>query len=139
LACAAALAVQQVIRRDGLLDNVKQMGARLRRRLVERFDDHAHVGDIRGRGLFKPSNWSRIVVTSGPSIRNAGCTSASARRPWSAACSSTEWRNRRRPVWRPRAAGSPFIVDAASVDDIVDRLAEAVDAAIATIGEATMT
>ena len=52
MACAAALAVQEVIARDGLLDNVKAMGAHLARRLGERFGNHAHVGDIRGRGLF---------------------------------------------------------------------------------------
>src|SRR6185436_13186592 len=52
MACAAGLAVQEVIARDHLLDNVKAMGARLARRLGERFHNHAHVGDIRGRGLF---------------------------------------------------------------------------------------
>jgi adenosylmethionine-8-amino-7-oxononanoate aminotransferase len=53
VACAAALAVQQVIKRDRLLDNVKAMGARLTRRLSERFGNHPFVGDIRGRGLFQ--------------------------------------------------------------------------------------
>ncbi len=51
-ACAAALAVQQVIERDNLLDNVRHRGARLREALGARFGDHPHVGDIRGRGLF---------------------------------------------------------------------------------------
>ena len=53
LACAAGLAVQETIRRDNLLANVRDMGALLRRRLGERFGNHAHVGDIRGRGLFQ--------------------------------------------------------------------------------------
>ncbi|TIT45649.1 MAG: aminotransferase class III-fold pyridoxal phosphate-dependent enzyme, partial [Mesorhizobium sp.] len=52
MACAAALAVQEVIARDDLLANVQAMGAHLSRRLSERFGNHAHVGDIRGRGLF---------------------------------------------------------------------------------------
>lgn len=51
-ACAAALAVQHVIERDGLLDNVRRMGAYLDGALRERFGEHPHVGDIRGRGLF---------------------------------------------------------------------------------------
>lgn len=51
-ACAAALAVQQVIRRDGLLERVRAQGAGLRQRLERAFGDHPHVGDIRGRGLF---------------------------------------------------------------------------------------
>ncbi|QPF89721.1 aspartate aminotransferase family protein [Bradyrhizobium commune] len=52
LACAAALAVQNVIREDGLLDQVKERGRQLEQRLTERFGNHRHVGDIRGRGLF---------------------------------------------------------------------------------------
>ncbi|EJN12665.1 adenosylmethionine-8-amino-7-oxononanoate aminotransferase [Bradyrhizobium sp. YR681] len=52
LACAAALAVQDVIRDDNLLEQVKQRGKQLEQRLTERFGNHRHVGDIRGRGLF---------------------------------------------------------------------------------------
>lgn len=52
LACAAALAVQDVIRDDSLLDRVKERGRQLEQRLTERFGNHRHVGDIRGRGLF---------------------------------------------------------------------------------------
>ncbi len=53
LACAGALAVQQVIRRDNLLANVRRQGEHLTRRLGERFGNHHHVGDVRGRGLFQ--------------------------------------------------------------------------------------
>jgi adenosylmethionine-8-amino-7-oxononanoate aminotransferase len=52
VACAAALAVQQVIARDGLLERVRRQGAKLETLLREAFDGHPHVGDIRGRGLF---------------------------------------------------------------------------------------
>jgi adenosylmethionine-8-amino-7-oxononanoate aminotransferase len=51
-ACAAALAVQRVIERDGLLANVRARGAQLMGALRERLVAHANVGDIRGRGLF---------------------------------------------------------------------------------------
>ncbi|MFZ5677616.1 MAG: aspartate aminotransferase family protein [Pseudomonadota bacterium] len=51
-ACAAALAVQEAIRDEKLLDNVKRAGARLAEGLKRTFGDHPHVGDIRGRGLF---------------------------------------------------------------------------------------
>ncbi len=53
MAAAAGLAVQEVIRRDNLLENVRSMGAHLTRRLNERFGNHHNVGDIRGRGLFQ--------------------------------------------------------------------------------------
>jgi adenosylmethionine-8-amino-7-oxononanoate aminotransferase len=51
VAAAAALAVQKVIQRDGLLGAVTTRGAALRRMLRSAFGDHPHVGDIRGRGL----------------------------------------------------------------------------------------
>lgn len=51
-ACAAALAVQQVIERDHLLANVQARGEQLRAALREVLGTHPNVGDIRGRGLF---------------------------------------------------------------------------------------
>jgi adenosylmethionine-8-amino-7-oxononanoate aminotransferase len=51
-ACAAAVAVLEVIERRDLLANVNQRGAELRAALEDRFGQHRHVGDIRGRGLF---------------------------------------------------------------------------------------
>jgi adenosylmethionine-8-amino-7-oxononanoate aminotransferase len=51
IACAAALAVQDVIRDERLLDRVRAAGSRLRECLVERFSRHRYVGDVRGRGL----------------------------------------------------------------------------------------
>ena len=52
VACAAALAVQKVIQRDGLLAQVRARGATLQGLLQTQFGDHPNVGDIRGRGLF---------------------------------------------------------------------------------------
>jgi adenosylmethionine-8-amino-7-oxononanoate aminotransferase len=52
IACAAALAVQRVIEEDNLLQNVRHMGVQLEQRLRQQFENHEHVGDIRGRGLF---------------------------------------------------------------------------------------
>ncbi len=51
-ACAAALAVQRAVEQRGLLEQVRARGEALRARLEQRFGDHPHVGDIRGRGLF---------------------------------------------------------------------------------------
>ena len=51
--CAAALAVQQVIKDDDLLHNVKSQGLVLENLLRERFGSHPRVGDIRGRGLLQ--------------------------------------------------------------------------------------
>jgi adenosylmethionine-8-amino-7-oxononanoate aminotransferase len=67
VACAAALAVQRVIRRDGLLAAVQQRGASLQRRLLHAFAQHPHVGDIRGRGLF----WGLELVATARARRRS--------------------------------------------------------------------
>jgi adenosylmethionine-8-amino-7-oxononanoate aminotransferase len=51
-ACAAALEVQRVIEEEQLLSNVQARGDQLRSALHEWLGEHPHVGDIRGRGLF---------------------------------------------------------------------------------------
>lgn len=51
-ACAAALAVQKVIEDDDLLPRVRARGEYAMNALRARLGQHAHVGDIRGRGLF---------------------------------------------------------------------------------------
>jgi hypothetical protein len=51
-ACAGALAVQRRLHDDGLMARVAPLGALLERKLHAAFDGHPHVGDIRGRGLF---------------------------------------------------------------------------------------
>ncbi|WQF80049.1 Putative aminotransferase class-III, pyridoxal phosphate-dependent transferase, major [Colletotrichum destructivum] len=52
VACAAALAVQQIIQEDGLLGNVRTMGQVLSELLRKGLQDEPYVGDIRGKGLF---------------------------------------------------------------------------------------
>ena len=51
-ACAAALAVQQVIERDGLLAKVRSDGKVFQQMLQDAMGAHRHVGGIRGRGFF---------------------------------------------------------------------------------------
>ena len=51
VACAAALAVQREIR--PLLPKVRADGERLQALLEQRLGDHPRVGDLRGRGLFR--------------------------------------------------------------------------------------
>jgi len=52
-ACAGALAVQRRLHDDGLLARVGPLGEALEARLRAAFGNHPHVGDIRGRGLFR--------------------------------------------------------------------------------------
>lgn len=53
VACAASLAVQNVIERDGLVRRSAELGAYLQQQLRVRLGDHPNVGDVRGRGLFQ--------------------------------------------------------------------------------------
>ncbi|KPD11625.1 aspartate aminotransferase family protein [Phaeobacter sp. 11ANDIMAR09] len=53
VATAAGLAVVTQMRDRDLISQCREKGAQLQTALVERFGAHPHVGDIRGRGLFR--------------------------------------------------------------------------------------
>ncbi|KAB2573428.1 putative aminotransferase [Lasiodiplodia theobromae] len=52
VASAAALAVQRIVKREGLVENSKRMGEVLEKLLVERLGEKRFVGNVRGRGCF---------------------------------------------------------------------------------------
>jgi adenosylmethionine-8-amino-7-oxononanoate aminotransferase len=135
MACAAALAVQQVIRRDKLLDAVKRQGAGLRERLADAFREHPNVGDIRGRGLFvgielvadRPAK-----TTFGPALKLHARIKVEAMArglcvyPMGGAI---DGRRGDHVLLAP-----PFIVSDGELDLIVERLRAAIDAALAATG-----
>jgi adenosylmethionine-8-amino-7-oxononanoate aminotransferase len=53
VACAAANAVLVKLTDGGLVGRAAMMGEKLQHALVSTFGQHPHVGDIRGRGLFR--------------------------------------------------------------------------------------
>jgi adenosylmethionine-8-amino-7-oxononanoate aminotransferase len=134
LACAGALAVQRVIRRDNLLANVKAQGETLMRRLNERFGNHHHVGDVRGRGLFQAVE---LVMDRG---------SKEPFDPKHKLHARIKQEAMRRGLMVYTMGGTldgvrgdhlmlapPFIVEARDIDTIIERLGDAVDAAIASV------
>jgi adenosylmethionine-8-amino-7-oxononanoate aminotransferase len=132
MACAAALAVQKVIARDHLLANVKAMGAHLSRRLGDRFGNHAHVGDIRGRGLLigvelvedrstKTSFDPKLKLNA--RIKQEAMARGLAVYPGAGTIDGVRGDH--------VLLAPPFIVDAATIDQVVERLGDAIDAAIA--------
>jgi adenosylmethionine-8-amino-7-oxononanoate aminotransferase len=132
LACAAGLAVQETIRRDNLLENVRTMGAHLRRRLGERFGNHAHVGDIRGRGLFQAIELVEDRMTKAPfdparklnaRVKKAAMARGLMVYPMGGTIDGTRGDH--------VLLAPPFIVTATQIDEIVDRLGSAVDDALA--------
>lgn len=70
-ACAAALAVQRVVEGRNLLPDVQRLGEVLDAALRDRFGDHAHVGDIRGRGLLRAIELVAERETKAPFDPNA--------------------------------------------------------------------
>ena len=52
IACAAALEVQRIIKRENIVANVTSKGELLHLRLEQRLGKHPNVGNIRGKGLF---------------------------------------------------------------------------------------
>lgn len=65
-ACAAGLAVLDVLDDEHLLDKLEASGLALMARLAETFADHPHVGDVRGRGHFIGVELVRDRVTGEP-------------------------------------------------------------------------
>jgi adenosylmethionine-8-amino-7-oxononanoate aminotransferase len=135
IAAAAALAVQEVIRRDGLIANVVAMGARLERRLNERFGQHPFVGDIRGRGLFWALELVRDRASKHP-FEPALKLHARIKREAMALGlmvypmgGTVDGVNGDHVLLAP-----PFIVEGSQIDKIVERLGRAVDAALVDVG-----
>ena len=131
VACAAALAVQRIIQRDGLLANVRDMGGYLMRRLEERFGQHPHVGDVRGRGLFQAIELVQDRATKEPfdpalKLHARIKREAMARGLMVYPMGGTiDGRRGDHVLLAP-----PYIVTPRDVDAIVERLGEAVEAAL---------
>jgi len=134
VACAAALAVQEAIREEDLLARVRARGARLEERLIERLGNHRHVGDIRGRGLF----WAVELVadratkaTFDPALklhervkaaafaRGLGCY------PMGGTVDGVHGDH--------VLLAPPYIIEAGEIDLAVDRLGDAVEAALSGV------
>jgi adenosylmethionine-8-amino-7-oxononanoate aminotransferase len=135
LACAAALEVQRVISEERLLDRVKELGSHLERRLTERFGNHRHVGDIRGRGLFWAIELVADRATRQPldaglklnhRIKAAAFEKGLACYP---AGGTVDGRSGDHVLLAP-----PYIATVGDIDMIVDRLGQAVEEALKSVG-----
>jgi adenosylmethionine-8-amino-7-oxononanoate aminotransferase len=135
MACAAALAVQRVIDDEQLLDRVRVLGGQLERRLTERFGNHRHVGDIRGRGLFQAIEFVADRGTRAPfdpalklnqRIKAIAFEAGLGCYPGGGCM---DGRSGDHVLLAP-----PYIATSDDIDMIVDRLGHAVDSALKSVG-----
>jgi adenosylmethionine-8-amino-7-oxononanoate aminotransferase len=137
VACAAGLAVQEALVEEQLLGRVRAQGARLRQLLDDRFGDHQHVGDVRGRGLFMgvelvadraskqpfaPQQKLHAAVKAAAMQRGLLCYPMGG---------TIDGRRGDHVLLAP-----PFIVTDAELEQIVARLGAAIDAALAQVDAA---
>jgi len=134
-ACAAALAVQRTVEAEGLLDNVKRQGAALKQALEARFGNHHQIGDIRGRGLFIGLELVRDRATKAPPDPAAGLPAAIKRQAMARGLicypggGTIDGKRGAHVLLAP-----PFIIEENHVAEIVEKLADSLDAAFAGCG-----
>ncbi|QWF37826.1 aspartate aminotransferase family protein [Bordetella hinzii] len=132
VACAASLAVQEVIQRDQLLARVRQQGEGLMQRLRTALGEHPHVGDIRGRGLFLgvelvAERASKVVFDPQRAVHARVKREAMARGLMVYPMGGTiDGRQGDHVLIAP-----PFIITDDELDQLTDRLRGAIDAATA--------
>ncbi len=134
-ACAAALEVQRVIEEDKLLENVTARGEQLRSALRERLGAHPHVGDIRGRGLFVGVELMRDRASRAPFDPQLKLHAAIKRQAMERGLmaypmgGTIDGRHGDHVLLAP-----PFICTPHDIERIVERLGDAIDAALAGNG-----
>jgi len=131
-ACAAGVAVLNEIEDRDLLLQVRSMGAALKSGLEARFGQHPQVGDIRGRGLFLGLELVEDRGTKAPldPARKVAARIKSEAMGLGLMCypmgGTVDGRTGDHVLLAP-----PFIVGEAEVAEIVDKLGQAVDRALA--------
>ncbi|MEQ8340886.1 MAG: aspartate aminotransferase family protein [Marinovum algicola] len=130
-AAAAGKAVVSAILDRGLLPRVQEMGEKLHAKLTDRFGQHPHVGDIRGRGLFRaielvedrdskePFDPARGLAAR---IKKAAFAEGLICYPMSG---TLDGRRGDHVLLAP-----PFIIEEAQLDELVDKLDRAIEASI---------
>ncbi|MEZ5937277.1 MAG: aspartate aminotransferase family protein [Hyphomonadaceae bacterium] len=131
IACAAGLAVQQTISDDGLLDEVARKGPLLKRLLQDRLQPLGVVGDIRGRGFLIGVELVEDIATRRPFpasaklnglIKSAAMARGLIVYPGGG---SVDGVNGDHILLAP-----PYIVSEQEMEEIVDRLASAIEACL---------
>lgn len=134
VAAAAGLAVlSEMLDRD-LVPQVQARGAYLQAALENRFGQHAHVGDIRGRGLFRGIEFVDDRTTKTPFDPSLGLAGKLKKAAFAEGLICYPM-----PGTRDGKHGDhillapPFIASEGELDEMVDRLSRAVDSVMAGV------
>ena len=136
-ACAAALEVQRVIADEHLLDNVKARGEQLRALLREHYAQHPYIGDVRGRGLFVGVELVRDRATKTPFDAKLKLHAAIKREAFQRGLmvypmgGTVDGKIGDHVLLAP-----PFICTPRDIEQIVSRLTDAIEGALAASGAA---
>jgi adenosylmethionine-8-amino-7-oxononanoate aminotransferase len=134
-ACAGALAVQKRLHDDGLLARVKPLGELLENKLRSALGKHPHVGDIRGRGLFRGIELVEDRASKKPFDPKLRMHARVKRKAMQAGLMCYPMGGTIDGVQGDHVLlAPPFIVEEAQLDELVDKLSSA----IATLEEQTI-
>lgn len=131
IAAAAANKVVEILARPATLENVRRMGDRLQSGLDARLGQSPHVGDIRGRGLFRGIEIVRDKETKAPFDPSLKIHARIKREAMARglACYPTggtvDGRLGDHVLLAP-----PYIIQPEEIDLIVDRIGAAIEAAV---------
>jgi adenosylmethionine-8-amino-7-oxononanoate aminotransferase len=132
LSAAGALAVLRAIIERGLIERVRRQGEKLDTALHAAFGQHAHVGDIRGRGLFRGVELVEDRATKRPfdparklhaQVKAAAMDEGLIVYP---AGGTVNGRDGDHILIAP-----PFIIEDAQIDELVGKLSRALETALA--------
>lgn len=127
-AMAGSLAVMDALEKDAVLERVKPASEKLVQRLYQRLGHHPFVGDIRGRGLFLGVELIRDRATKQPfdpaskldsRIKRAAMADGLMCYPMSG---TIDGKSGHHILLAP-----PYIIESSHMDELVDKLANAID------------
>ncbi|MEN0001752.1 MAG: aspartate aminotransferase family protein [Pseudomonadota bacterium] len=133
VAAAAALAVTEKLTDGGLVADCARSGGLLKNALEQRFGQHAHVGDIRGRGLFQGIELVQDRETKTPFERDLKVAPRLKAAAMEAGLicypmqGTIDGQRGDHVLLAP-----PFIITPDQIDELVDKLSIAIDAAVAS-------
>lgn len=131
VACAAGLAVLTAILSRDLVSRVRRQGRRLEDALIAAFGQHPHVGDLRGRGLFRGIELVEDRETKKPFARQRAVSKAVKAAAFDAGLicypmgGTINGADGDHVLLAP-----PFIIEDAQIDELVDKLNTAFDRAL---------